>query len=316
MPASDAKLTVLMPVYNAEKYLREAIDSVLSQTHREFEFLIVDDGSTDGSADILKSYTDPRIRTVRQKNGGVSAALNTGLAHASGDLIARFDADDICYPERLALQYAFMTSHPDYVLAGSDADYMDKDGNFIFTFANPGHDDAEIRAAALHQCPFIHSTVIYRSNVVRGLGGYEVKAHTFEDYFLWTKLLKKGKVHNFKQPLVKVRFNPESVTVDARDYNKVFKRLHAKALSTGTISDEDGIRIKESIERLSPRKKEFSYNRMLAKKFLWNNYQPASARRHLWAALRIKPFDVTSWCLAALSMFPEKLVKKIYEALG
>lgn len=307
---------MLMPVFNAEKYLREAIDSVLQQTHTDFEFLIVDDGSTDSSPSIIQSYDDKRIRVIRQSNGGVSAALNTGLQNASGELIVRFDADDICYPERITLQYKFMLEHPDYVLAGSDADYIDKDGEYIFTFTNPGHEDSEIRNKIMLQCPFIHSTVIFRKQAVLDLGGYEVKAHTFEDYFLWTKLLSKGKVHNFSHPLIKVRFNPESVTVDARDYNRTFRNLHRKALATGIITDAEGEQLLASIKRLSRSKKEFSYNRMLAKKYLWNNYHPEKARQHLSKALKLKPLDPASWSLLFLSLLPKKVINAIYTSLG
>lgn len=309
-------LTVLMPVYNAGKYLSEAIESVLNQTFTEFEFLLINDGSTDNSLEIIKGYNDKRIRIITRENGGVSAALNTGLKHAVGTYIVRFDGDDICYPERIRLQYEFMVNNPDYVLAGSDADYINKEGEYIFTFENPGHTDEEIRVKAQESCPFIHSTVIYRKQDVIDLGGYEVKAHTFEDYFLWTKLLKKGKVINFNQPLIKVRFNPESVTVDSRDYTKTFRSLHKKALITGEISDEEGQLIRNSILKLSKSKKEFSYNRMLAKKYLWNNYHPEKARAHLKQALKIKPLDITSYGLLILSFLPKKTINSIYSFVG
>lgn len=309
-------ITVLMPVYNAEKYLREAIDSVLAQTYTDFEFLIVNDGSTDNSLNIIKSYSDKRIRLINRENGGVSAALNTGLTTAKGSFIVRFDADDVCYPDRIRLQYEFMKKNPEYVLAGSDADYINKDGEYIFTFNNAGYTDEVIREKSLLGCPFIHSTVIYRKQDVLDLGGYEVKAHTFEDYFLWIQLLKKGKVCNFDFPLIKVRFNPESVTVDNRDYTYTFKSLHKKALKTGVITEDEGKLILKSINKLSNDKKVFSYNRMLAKKYLWNNYQPQKARRHIIEALKIKPLDPTSYILWLLSFLPKEIIRVVYSLLS
>src|SRR5687768_3609783 len=111
-------VTVLMPVYKGERHIAEAIDSVLAQTFRDFELLIVNDGSTDGTAAIVKAYNDQRIVLLSRPNGGVSAALNTGLEQARGEYIARFDADDVCYPHRLQVQYDFLRSHPDYVMVG------------------------------------------------------------------------------------------------------------------------------------------------------------------------------------------------------
>jgi glycosyltransferase involved in cell wall biosynthesis len=106
---SNPKLTVLMPVYNAASYLHEAIDSILQQTFRDFEFLIIDDGSTDQSIAIVQSYKDPRIRFVRNEtNAGIAATLNRGIELASCELIARMDADDISYPDRLQKQYDYM----------------------------------------------------------------------------------------------------------------------------------------------------------------------------------------------------------------
>jgi hypothetical protein len=153
---------------------------------------------------------------------------------------------------------------------------------------------------------------MYKKDIVMSLGGYEVKAHTFEDYFLWTKLIKAGKVYNFNKSMIKVRFNPESVTVDQRDYTSTFRQLHQKALSTGVITDEEEKLILSSIKKLDKNKKELSYNRMLGKKFLWDNYQPRTARTYLFRALKIKLFDITSLVLIVLSFLPEKLIKFIY----
>lgn len=310
--AMKPEITVLMPVYNGAAYIREAVDSILNQTLRGFEFLIINDGSTDATEEIIRSYTDPRIRVVNQPNGGVSRALNNGLALASGSLIARFDADDICYATRLEKQYEFMQSHPDYVIVGSNADYINKEGDYIFTFEMAGHSDEEIRAQAPQACPFIHSTVMYRKQAVLQVGGYEVKAHGFEDYFLWMKLINTGKGFNFNTPMIRVRFNPESVTVDSRDYSRSYQAIHKKALLTGTISEEDEQQILAGIRKLDKRKKEISYNRMLGKKYLWNNYQPGKARMHLAKAIRMEPLNYRSYLLYLLSLFPEQFIRSLY----
>ena len=116
----NPKVAVLMSVYNGEKYLREAINSILSQTFNDFEFLIINDGSTDGTADILKSYTDSRIKIINnEKNIGLTKSLNKGLKIAKGEYIARQDADDISMPERLKEEVAFLEIHKDYAVVGT-----------------------------------------------------------------------------------------------------------------------------------------------------------------------------------------------------
>ena len=301
-----------MPVFNGEKYIGEAIESVLNQTWTDFELLIVNDGSTDNTAAVIASYNDKRIKLVNQQNAGVSGALNTGLKEAVGEYIARFDADDICYSNRLDKQYKFMLENPQYILIGSDVDYINEEGDFIFNFKNTGHTNSEINETFMQNCPFVHSSVFYRKDVVIELGGYETKAHSFEDYFLWVKLIKRGMVCNFAEPLIKVRFNPSSVTIDEKDHGLIFVKLKEKALITGIITDEEGEIMDASLKKLNKSKKEASYNRMLGKKYLWNNYQPAKARKHLIKSIRKEPLKVMGYALLLLSLLPEKFISWIY----
>ena len=267
-------ITVLMPVFNAEKFIKEAIDSVLTQTFTDFELLIINDGSTDSTVQIINSFSDSRIKLIHQKNGGVSEALNTGLLAATGKYIARFDADDVCYPERLKLQYDFMIAHPDYILVGSDANYITEEGEFIFTYKNIGHSNEDIKSKISIYCPFVHSTVFYKKEIILKLGGYNKNAHSFEDYFLWKNLINFGKVYNFEKPLIKVRFNPASVTIDEKDRDPLFNTIKKKALFTGKITEEEAEQLLSSIKKISYIKKVSSYNSILGKKYLWNNYQP------------------------------------------
>src|SRR5690606_30041678 len=124
-------ITVLMPVYNAEKYLREAIDSVLNQTFKNFEFLIIDDGSNDASVEIIESYKDSRIRLIHnQTNSGISYTLNRGIHLSSFDLIARMDADDISHKQRLEKQYKYALKYSDYSLFSSWVRIINNDGTF------------------------------------------------------------------------------------------------------------------------------------------------------------------------------------------
>src|SRR4051794_28992126 len=118
----EVKVTVLMPVYNGERYIAAAIRSVLDQTFSAFELLIVNDGSTDETLEVIHSFADQRVKVIDQQKGGVAKALNTGLAYATGQYIARFDSDDICFPNRLAEQVKFLDYNSDHVVVGSDAE--------------------------------------------------------------------------------------------------------------------------------------------------------------------------------------------------
>lgn len=307
-------VTILMPVYNGEKYIAEAIDSVLAQTFTDFEFLIVNDGSTDSTEKIISSYNDPRIKLVNQVNGGVSCALNTGLSLAKGKFIARFDSDDICYPERLMEQVAFMKQNPDYVLIGSDADYVTEQGDFVFYYENTGHSDTEIRERIYEKNPIIHSTVLFVKDVIINAGAYDKGAHTFEDHLLWVKVIKYGKVCNVKKPFIKVRLNSDSVTTDERLRGKRFLELRRQILLRGDVvkPEESAELLKIIRSQNSGALKKLGYLLFVSKKYLWNNYQPALARKHILQALKIKPLLLDLYILLFLSYLPRQIVLSFY----
>jgi glycosyltransferase involved in cell wall biosynthesis len=311
----DVKITVLMPVYNTEKYIGEAVRSVLNQTFKEFELLIINDGSTDTSMDIINNFRDPRIVVVDQPNYGIAVALNKGIQLARGEFIARFDADDICHPQRLEEQYNFLKDNPEYILIGSEVDYIDRAGKFLFHDKNFSHSYQEIRNTLRIRCPFIHSSVCYRTSVTRELGGYEIKAHTFEDYFLWIKFIEKGKVLNFNKPLVSVRLNPESLSVDEKLRGKKFIRLKRQILFQDKCitTDQEQTLLKILKKHNSAAFKKYSYHILIAKKYLWNNYDPGRARKHLWRALRYRPLSSIAYSLITLSLTPKPFVKKVYK---
>src|SRR6202035_90457 len=176
----DIKITVLMPCYNAADYIADAIRSVLTQTFRDFELLIINDGSTDNTVDLIKSFTDERITLIEQVKQGIAAALNNGLKHARTSFIARFDADDICFAERLEKQYNFMLSNPEVIVIGSGANYVDDAGNYIFTHFPQVVSNEEIQHLPFYICPFIHASVMFKKDFVT-IYGYNINAHSFED---------------------------------------------------------------------------------------------------------------------------------------
>lgn len=303
------KITVLMPAYNAGKYIGDAIESVLQQTFTDFELLIVNDGSTDNTTDVIQSFDDPRIVMIYQDNKGVAQALNTGLKYARSPFIARFDADDVCHIERLQLQYEFMISNPDYSIIGSSADYMDMDGTYLFTSTPPAISNEDIQQLEHSICPFIHSTVFYKKDIILKAGGYNEYAYTFEDHFLWVNILKDQKTCNFSKPLIKLRLNPESITIDEKWRPRRFLEIKYTTLKNRSITLNEGNELTElGIKQYSPQIKEGSYYALCAKKLLINNYHPQKARIHVARAISASPLRLDNYLLYTVSYLPEKLI--------
>jgi len=204
-------VTVLMPVYNGEKYLKEAIESILNQTFIDFEFLIIDDGSTDKSAEIIKSFNDARIRLERNEtNLGLIKTLNKGLTLSRGKYIARMDCDDISLPKRLSIQVNFMEKHPEIGVCGSWVKVMGLKQEFVNRYPQK-HEEA--RAYLLFNTPFAHPSVIIRKEVMEKHElEYDENYKYAEDYELWSRIIKHTKLSNIPKVLLHYRMHPESVS--------------------------------------------------------------------------------------------------------
>lgn len=202
------KVSVLMPVYNAEKFLSEAIESILSQSFKDFEFLIINDGSTDHSEDIIFSYQDPRIRYIKNEiNQGIVFSRNKGLQLALGEYIASMDADDICLPERLEKQVAYMDAHKNIAICGT---------SFIFSDGKKRRVQSEsktlITTLSLGNC-YGASTVMIRKDVLsRHSLGYNPEYSFGEDYELWLKIARHADLGGIPQILVQYRVHTVSIT--------------------------------------------------------------------------------------------------------
>jgi len=312
---NNPKITVLMPAYNAQKYIHEAIDSVLAQTFTDFELLIINDGSTDDTLAIINSFIDNRIRVICQENKGIAIALNNGLKHAKADYIARFDADDICYHHRLQVQYDFMLANSSYSVIGSAADYLDVDRNFVFTHNPKAYSYQQMLALNINICPFIHSSVLYKKEVVLKHGGYNEYAYTFEDHLLWLNLLQNEKACNLNESLIKVRLNPESITIDEKWRTSTFRKIKYNALREREISKTEGLKlIAIGKSQYAHQIKQGAYYALLGKKYLWNNYQPEKARKNLVLSLITSPYHFKNFLLFVLSFLPKKVLLLCYQA--
>lgn len=204
------RATVLMPVYNAERFLRSAMDSILRQTFTDFEFLIFDDGSTDSSPDIVRACNDPRIRFYRSKqNVGYVKHLNRGIDLARGEYIFRMDADDIARPDRFARQIAFMDAHPDVGACGSWVHYF---GNKNAISKRPAeHEDIILQM--LSGTTLVHPSVVMRTGVLREHGLYYAEDYLYtEDYLMWIQLSKVSRLANIPEVLLHYRIHDQNVS--------------------------------------------------------------------------------------------------------
>ncbi len=203
-------VTVLLPVYNAEKYLAEAVESILTQTFRDYELLIINDGSTDRSAEIIRSFQDKRVRLVtNETNLKLIATLNKGIELARGKYIVRMDADDISLPERLQKQVDFMETHPEVGVCGTWFAPLGRSGRIVQYPEN----DESIRIMMLYQTPFCHPSVILRKEVIeKNKISYSSNFIHCEDYELWARLSSHTRFANIPEALLQYRLHENSIS--------------------------------------------------------------------------------------------------------
>ena len=201
------KISVIMPVYNTkEEYLREAIESILNQTYSNFEFIIVNDGSTNNAEDVILSYKDKRIVYIKQENKGVSAASNNGWEKAQGEYIARVDSDDISYPDRFEKQIKFLEENPEYSLVGSWTEILGT--KRIIKLPQ----DIKLMDL-LADCPFIHSSIMFRkADFDKYNLRYPNNMNLAEDYMLYAKAIQYLKMTNLQEVLLKYRIYSENAS--------------------------------------------------------------------------------------------------------
>jgi len=218
----NPRVTVLMSVYNGEEHLREAIDGILNQTFKNFKFLIVNDGSTDRTGEILESYNDPRIRIHNnRKNIGLAKSLNIGLKMAKGEYIARQDADDISMPERLAKEIYFFCEHPDYAVVGTFAKIYNENSEQTGFWERPIK-DTEIRKTLKERNCIIHGSTMIRMRCLLDVGFYDESMEKSQDFELWLRLSKKYKMANISSFLYIRRVHSKNIDIEYMKEQHIF----------------------------------------------------------------------------------------------
>jgi glycosyltransferase involved in cell wall biosynthesis len=222
------KVTVLMSVYNGEAYLGEAIESILHQTFRDFEFIVIDDGSTDGTAAILAHYQsmDDRIHVYPQDNQGLITSLNRGCRLGKGKYIARMDADDVSLPERLSKQIDYMEAHPEIGVLGTWVDFIDGNSHIVGNWhmaTVPG----VIGWSLFFGSPLAHSSIMIRRPIIEQLGFYRPEALHAEDYDLWARASFVTRIANIPEVLLLFRFSQENISTR---YSKTQEQTSVKIM--------------------------------------------------------------------------------------
>lgn len=195
---STPLISILIPVYNAGPFVKQALDSVLAQTYGNFEVLLINDGSTDNSQEVIATYRDPRLISISQSNSGVARTLNRGISLARGEYIWRHDADDTSVPYQLEAQLRFLQNHPNITLVGTQMGYMTARGKYAHRMCFPANDyfdKADYRVInsigeIIKYRPVVHATVLVRRDALLRVGGYREEFLTSEDYDLWLRMVE------------------------------------------------------------------------------------------------------------------------------
>ena len=215
------KLSIVMSAYNEEKYINQAVDSILNQTFTDFEFIIIDDGSSDDTLSILQSYTDKRLNIISRPNKGLSASIAEGIDLCKGTYVARMDADDISKPTRLQKQIEFMDNNPNYVALGCVLEQTDENGNLIRYWDAPARTESKLTLFS-HTFPKLaHGCVMMRKDALDKIKGYRSYFYGSEEGDLFWQLDEVGAMGNLQEPLYVYRMNEGSMSLDLNIWRRV-----------------------------------------------------------------------------------------------
>ena len=299
------EISVVMPVYNAERFLRPAIESVLAQTFTDFEFLIYDDGSTDGSVAIAREFErrDARIRVFPMTHQGYVTWLNEGLQAAKGELVARMDADDVCLPSRFARQRDYLRDHPRCVVVGSDYLSIDEDGEPLAIGRHETeHARMLDRMLAGGFGVIAHPTAMMRREAAIRVEGYRKRYEATEDLDLWLRLAEIGDLGNVPEVLLQYRHHDRSVG---------YAQWHRQQQWVDEIVND--ARTRRAMPRLSQSIWAFAMPDAYQRHATWARWalqfgNRKAARKHARIAMRLKPWHPSGWVATAACACPQWMI--------
>jgi glycosyltransferase involved in cell wall biosynthesis len=290
-----SKLSIIMSVYNSECYVNKSVESILTQTFKNFEFIIINDGSTDKSLEILEYYArqDNRIKLINQENIGLVKSLNKGLKISQGNFIARMDADDISKPERFEKQIEYLKNHPNCVIVGCEVLQIDMDGAPICNMGIPlSHEEIDAGLLLGRGGDIRHPAVMMRRDAVLKLGGYREQFKTAEDLDLFLRLAEQGKLANLSDILLEYRLHLGSVN---------FSKSEQQRQEVITVLEEAyarrSLEIPEKVVAMA------NHSRQLTPAYHHRNWSEAAflagyystARKHTLLALQKAPFSLDTY---------------------
>jgi glycosyltransferase involved in cell wall biosynthesis len=299
-------VSVILPVYNAERYLTDAVESILGQTFKDFEFLIINDGSTDGSGAILDRYAkqDSRIRLWHRENSGYVSALNFMLGEAKTGLIARMDADDVAMPGRFEVQVAALAEDPGLVLVGGQIELIDADSRRLGVLAQPlSHEEIDEFHLRGHTS-VCHPMAMFRRDAVLRVGGYREELILAEDLDLWLRLAEVGRLRNLPEVVLQYRVHDQSVSSQRQAAQAdAARRGCAEAWRRRGVEGRYRCEFHNERATAGP---EGRFNTSLKYGWMaWKQGHIATARHYAGRALRLRPFDERSLRLAACVMLKQ-----------
>lgn len=227
MPKKLLNITVIMPAYNSGRYIKSSVKSILNQTYKDFEFIIIDDGSTDNTAEIIESFKDSRIIYKKTEHKGTSSALNYGLSIASGNWIARIDSDDLNVPSKLQKQAEFISSNPEYDIISSWSVYFKEPFKILFLLREPVEHEDIYNYLNLHN-PVNSSGVIYKKSIIKK-AKYNENFKRLEDLELYFRIRDEVKFYNIPEFLTYTRFK-KNTNVNVEDKDDIFDILNDYAM--------------------------------------------------------------------------------------
>jgi len=294
------QISVIMSVYNGSRYLNESIASILSQTFTDWEFIIINDGSTDNSESIVQGWQnrDERIKLISREHKGLTISLNEGLSYAQGEYIARMDADDIALPDRFAKQVAFLDENPDHVAVGCRMLVIDPEGMPIFTCSRlTTHEEIDAAYMAGQAGIIGHPAVMIRRRVLQRIGGYREQFTYAQDRDLFLRLAEVGKLANLPDTLMKFRLNAKSMGHTQRSEQKRCANLatieahQRRGLEPPILSDSSS----EPPKSISDLHRQWTW-------WALGSGNVATARKHALLALTRQPLAVESWKVFACAL--------------
>lgn len=317
--AGKTGVSVIMGVFNGACFVNKAVESILAQTFEDLEFLVVDDGSTDETPEILCSFSDSRLRVVRQDRQGLTAALIAAASRTNGRYIARQDADDISEPGRLAAQVEYLERRSEVVLVGTWASVIDENGDVI------GHTAPEtepgIHSGGLRQKnQFVHGSILMRREAYDAVGGYRSPFRYAQDYDLVLRMAERGRLANLPCEYYRHRMRPEMISMREHRrqlwYRDVARRLHEERRLHGEdrLVKGQGIAEPEELESTVAGEMEAASERYRST-YIYTclrHGKVRQARRALREAIASQPFQVRSYASYISTLFGGSVTRSLY----